>query len=185
MRLIVDIDDVLYPWCLLAHETCERAGVTKGVSVMDSWHAYVEYGITVEEWYDALSADTLSGVLYAGEPMPGVIESLRNLQGEGHTIHLATARGWLPHGNIIKAHTANWLHEWGLPYDSLSFTRDKTILAGDVWVDDSPTNYNAVWNRADVCYLVSQPWNMTVDAGIFRVEDFNHFARTILEMNQP
>jgi hypothetical protein len=185
MRLVVDIDDVLYPWYEIAHTICDERGVTNGNRPAADYNPYTAYGITREEWFSALEPATLSGALYAGEPSPGVIESLRNLQGEGHTIHLATARGWLPHGAIIKAHTARWLYEWGVPYDSLSFTRDKTILDGDVWVDDSPKNYDAVWNRANVCYLVSQPWNMSVDAGIFRVEDFNHFAQTILEMNQP
>jgi len=181
MKIGVDIDDVLYPWYDTAHEVCVRAGITNGVTPTQ-WDVPADYGCTLEEWIATLQGGTLDGSLYSGPPYPGVLRSLERLVEAGHTIHLVTARGWLQHGHEIKRHTVAWLREWEVPYSSLTFSRDKTILAADVFVDDSPTNYDTLWQAGLACFLIDQPWNQDVPAFFdgSRVLSFNHFTELVM-----
>lgn len=80
MKLMIDIDDVLFPWWDTAHAICEAAGITNGV-VPSSWTCHEDYGCTIEEWLEVLAVATRDGRLYAGAPYPGAVDdSWKNVQ---------------------------------------------------------------------------------------------------------
>ena len=188
MKIGVDIDDVLYPWYRTAHEVCEEVGITNG-KTPTTWQVQDDYGCSLEEWIEALSEATVSGRLYEAPPFPGVLRSLERLVEAGHEVHLITARGWLQHGPVIKGHTIRWLWNWEVPYTSLTFARDKTILRADVFVDDHPKNWAALWAADLPCFLVQQTWNHDdhIDPALHnlaaetRVDSFNHFTDLVIK----
>lgn len=158
MRVGVDVDDVLFPWYERAHAACVAAGITNGVEPC-TWSPFDEYGCEPQAWYDALEVATLSGELYSGDPYPGAVDALIRLQDAGHSVHLVTARGFLAHGNLIKAQTVEWLGTYGVPHDTLTFSPDKTIVRTDVFADDSERNVTALRAAGIRVCLIDAPHN--------------------------
>lgn len=159
MRIGADVDDVLFPWYDTAHRACTEAGITNGITPT-SWTVHEDYGCTLEDWIGALSAWTLDGRLYQGDPYPGAVDALERLKAAGHSIHLVTARGLLQHGELIKAHTYRWVADHlAHVVDSLTFSKDKTVVPVDVFIDDNLKNYDALADAGIEVWLVEQPWN--------------------------
>jgi hypothetical protein len=159
MRIGIDIDDVLYPWYVTAHGICERAGITNGVTP-SSWRAYEDYGCTDEAWYAALAAATLTGELYEAAPLEDAAVQLQRLRDAGHTVHLVTARGFMQHGDLIKAWTIRWILDHEVPHDSLTFSRDKTLVRTDAFLDDAPHNYDELLAAGVAVWLLHAPHNV-------------------------
>ena len=179
-RVGVDIDDVLFPWYDRAHTASVRAGITTPNNRPTTWWPYREYGCEPQAWYDALAVATLDGTLYAGDPFPGAVDALHRIAAAGHTIHLVTARGFLAHGPAIKAQTIAWLDEHQVPHDTLTFSRDKTVVPCDWFVDDNVDNATAVAATGTRAYLLRQPWNQH-NQTLPAVQDVPEFARIVLE----
>lgn len=169
-----DIDDVLFPWYIRAHEACKEAGITNGVEPT-TWRPYEEYGVTKEDWLEALDVVTLKGTLYLENgPDEDAARALRSLLFDGHEIHLITARGFIGHTRLISQHTVRWLERHAIPYKTLSFTRAKgpraKQLGLDFFLDDNEQNWREVrnvlgWafvNEVPRSYLLDRPWNQDV-----------------------
>lgn len=160
LRIGVDIDDVLTPWYERAHEISMAAGITNG-KTPTSWAPFNEYGCTDQEWFDALSVATLDGRLYGTPPYPGAVEALHRLHEAGHSIHLVTARGFLVHGDLIREQTIKWLADYGIPHDTLTFSKRKGVVRTDYFIDDSEKNIKelAALKDGPIVYLLDQPHN--------------------------
>jgi len=176
LHIGVDVDDVLFPWYHLAHEASERAGITNG-KTPKSWAPHKEYGCTDQEWFDALEVATLDGSLYAGELYPGAAEALQRLVDAGHFVHIVTARGFFKHGHLIREATVHTLKD--VPHHSLTFTKDKTIMRLDAFVDDAIHNVEALTAAGIPTWMVNQPHNEGHDHP-FRVDHVNEFVDAVL-----
>lgn len=169
-----DIDDVLFPWYLRAHEAAKEAGITNGVEPT-TWRPYEEYGCTKEEWLEALEVVTLKGSLYLEHgPDEDATRALRSLYFAGHEVHLITARGFIGHSRLIQRHTVRWLEKYAVPYKTLSFTRQKGLrvkqLGVEWFIDDNGDNFRDVGRAIGYrtpqparSYLLNRPWNQDVD----------------------
>lgn len=180
LRIGVDIDDVLTGWYARAHEISLAAGITNGMTPT-SWAPFNEYGCTDQEWYDVLSVATLDGRLYSTEPYAGVVEALQRLKDAGHTIHLVTARGFLAHGDLIRERTIQWLAAHQIPHDTLTFSKRKSVVRTDYFIDDSEKNVKELADLPDgpIVYLLDQPHNRHF-YWPRRIESFVGFADEIL-----
>lgn len=84
----------------------------------------------------------LPGAYLAMEPMPGAIEGVRRLIGKGHDVWVATKPPTgVPHAYADKV-------AWILKYlpelkRKIMLTHDKSLLRGDVLIDDRPHKANA------------------------------------------
>lgn len=179
----VDVDDVLFPWFDKAHAACERAGVTNG-RIPSQWLCYLDYGIPEEAWLEVMRGATIDGSLYTGDPMPGAVDAVRALKDAGHHIHIVTARGFFQHGDLIRRHTIEWLADHEIPHDSLTFTKDKTLVRTDVFVDDSWRNVQQLVAAGVHTWMVDAAHNQG-DVYEHRVPDVAEFARIILEEYAP
>lgn len=180
MRVGVDIDDVLYPWFGLAHEACIRMGLAAISSPLPStWSPFDEYGCTADEWYFALAEATVSGRLYGGSPIPGAVLGLQRLRDAGHSVHLVTARGFLAHGELIKAQTVQWISDYAVPHDTLTFAKDKTLVRTDVFADDAEHNLAALARAGVRTCLIDAPHNQHVVHG-WRAGTFTDFVEGLL-----
>jgi FMN phosphatase YigB (HAD superfamily) len=179
VRIGIDIDDVLFPWSQHAHEACERAGITNGKQVTQ-WGMHIDYGCTSDQVWDVINAAYVAGMLVAHQPYDGVVEILDDLRAAGHTVHLATARGFEgPLANMVREHTVAWLTSHEIPHDSLTFTADKSVLNVDVFLDDGVHNVIALQKAGIRAFLRDQPHNHASD--LPRVDDLAAFARLIHE----
>lgn len=160
LRIGIDIDDVLTGWYAKAHEISMDAGITNG-KTPTSWAPFNEYGCADQEWFDALALATLDGRLYSTEPYEGAIEALQRLMDAGHSVHLVTARGFLTHGDLIREQTVQWLAEHGIPHDTLTFSKRKSVVRTDYFIDDSEKNVKelAAMKDGPIVYLLDQPHN--------------------------
>lgn len=183
MRIGLDIDDVLYPWFETAHRICARAGITNGVTPT-SWRCYEDYGCTDEQWFNTLGEATETGELYGAPPIPAVLEAVQQIHDADHTIHLVTARGFMRHGMQIRRDTAAWLDRWDIPHHSLTFTKDKTSVRTDLFLDDAPHNYDQLIGHTEV-WLLEAPHNTEARAGRRVVASVADFARVVDDRANP
>lgn len=184
LSIVVDIDDVLFPWYASAHRVCQEVGLAPEGVTPTSWEVYDEYGCTPEQWWAALRNATLDGSLYLGDPYEGAVAALWRLEQAGHHLHLVTARGTHTEdpmlAEVIQAATVRWVAEHFIPHDTLTFSRDKTVVPADFAVDDNVGNYDALAAAGVVSFLVNQPWNQPADDGRRRVDSLAAFAAIIL-----
>lgn len=177
-RIGLDVDDVLFSWSVHAHAACEAAGITNG-KVVTQWGFHNDYGCTADEVWEVINQAYVDGMLRR-PPYPGVQDILMDLRAAGHTIHLATARGFEgPLAGMVRHHTIEWVATHEIPHDSLTFTADKSLLNVDVFLDDGVHNVEALQRAKIRAWLRDQPHNQT--SKLPRVADLAAFAHMILE----
>lgn len=182
MRLGIDVDDVLFPWSTRAHEACVAAGITNG-NPITQWAFYKDYGCTHDELWDVLHQAYEGGMLRTA-PMPSAALALDILRDAGHSVHIVTARGFEgPLAELVRAETVAWLYDWGIPHDSLTFTKKKSLLALDVLADDGPKNIIEVEGAGTVGYLIDSIHNQDFDHPR-RVPHIIEFAAEILRAGE-
>jgi hypothetical protein len=159
VRIGVDIDDVIYPWCKAAQEACERAGITGG-NTITRWDFHEDYGITREQLWEVLEREYRRGMLMVERPIPGSVRALEMVIALGHEVHLVTARGFEPqNAEMVRSDTLWWLSMLEVPHHSVTFTRDKWTVPCDVYLDDSPKHVRALRNRGLHALLIEAPHN--------------------------
>lgn len=185
MRIGLDVDDVLFPFSRIAHALCVQAGVANGREV-DRWEMHESYGCTrAEVWDDVLYPAYAEGMLlnapYAGTR--AILTALRD--DHGHSVHLVTARGYEPrYGGMVREHTSRWLETYELPFDSLTFTKDKTDVRTDIFLDDSVKNVKRLVEHGTNAYLADQPHNRS-DTYLHRVADLAEFCDIVKNNYTP
>lgn len=166
-----DVDDVLVPWYIKAHEVCQLAGLAGDV-MPTTWRPYEEYpSCTKEQWMAALTNATLDGSLYLqAPPDDDAVRALRSLYFDGHEVHLITARGIMGDFEVIAKQTVRWLERYAVPHKTLSFTHKKAPRAKelglDFFIDDNEQNWRSVahvlnryGNMQPRSLLLDRPWN--------------------------
>ena len=85
------------------------------------------------------------------KPYKGALEFVTRLKTQGNVVQIVTnqLRG-------TESNTLQWLLANNIPYDSVHFTKDKTIVNGDVLIDDCIDNL-AASHIPTIC--LHQPWN--------------------------
>ena len=58
-----------------------------------------------------------------------------------------------------EKYTLNWLYYNNIPFDSLSFTRDKTKILAHIAIDDYVGNLNDYSMNGYRAIAIRQPWN--------------------------
>lgn len=167
--VMVDIDDVIFPWADTIHERARAMGL-HNIESYSSWHMWEDYGVTKDAWLDVVSKAAWDGMYLDATPMPGSLAPLRHLAFEGHRIHLVTARGGaLANDNShdqIEEWTREWVAEHAVPHETLTFTKDKvaaqeTLGVGfDYAIDDGIHNIKALQANDVKAYLLVRPHNL-------------------------
>jgi 5'(3')-deoxyribonucleotidase len=79
------------------------------------------------------------------QPIPGAAQSIRRLGTEGIRIRVITHRLFIRwFHEIAVAQTVRWLDNHAIPYWDLCFMRDKESVDADLYVDDGPSNIEAL-----------------------------------------
>lgn len=181
MRVGIDLDGVCYDfsaslreYLLNAHPDPDPDSLTPP----QRWEFYEDWGMTLNEFLAFVHDGVDAGVIFThGEPHPGTAEAFELIKGAGHSIHIITDRAFGTNG-ASEAATRRWLDCHDLPFDSLTFSADKTIVRVDVMIEDKPSNYHALIEAGVDAYLLTRDWNLDVQEAN-RVSDLLDFAKLV------
>lgn len=175
----VDIDGVMYDF----GASLKMYMALEGYSVFDfpdptSWTFYRNWGLSDEHFREVTSRGVDEHCIFMdGDPTPGTKEALERLRADGHRIHLITDRSAFGSPGEAQYNTAKWLATHHIPYDSLTFSADKTVVKTDLMIDDKLENYYALDATGCMPYLYDQPWNRdTGDEDPRRVSSLEAFV---------
>jgi 5'(3')-deoxyribonucleotidase len=182
MRIGVDVDEVLYPlipnlaaW--MSHATgrpIEEFPVPTDWDFSKEWD--LPYDAAMGLFHEAVDAEA---VWRYGAPCKGAQFAMYSLMKAGHTIHLVTDRNVIgTRGKAIQS-TAAWLYEEDIPYTSISFVTDKSLLDVDLFVDDRPVNVESMTAKGIESWLVNAAHNMDYEWDK-RVTGIDAFAQMVL-----
>lgn len=182
MRVGIDLDGVCYDFAASVREyLCHTVATHDPEACTDPerWEFYEDWGLDLPAFLDAFHDGVNAGIIFThGDTYPNVTEAFARIKAQGHTIHIVTDRSMGEPGRS-EAATAAWLARHGLPFDSLTFSADKTVVNLDVMVDDKLANYDALEAAGVRAYLLTRKWNLHDKEPRRRVLDLLHFAEVI------
>ena len=107
-----------------------------------------EWGVDVAPGgYDALHrfAVTQRELFRRLPPMPGAPQVLRVLSAEDVRIRIVTHRLFIKYFHQVAVRqTIEWLDHHDIPYWDLCFMREKADVGADLYIEDSPSNVEAL-----------------------------------------
>ena len=159
MKIGIDLDGCVYDYVgALRHYFAATSGVDPAsVPPVTQWEIWACWGITEREfWQLAADAITEGEVFLSGDACPGAIEALFDLVERGHELHVVTARR---RELDAISQTIYWLQQWNVPFKSISFSSDKTLLQLDAFVEDNLDNAKAIDAADGFAILLDRPWN--------------------------
>lgn len=147
------------------------------------WEFYEDWGIQLPQFLALcdMAADAYKlwscGELWGGDE---VRDALQQLQRDGHTLHIITHREFGSHKAVSAFQTGRWLYYCQVPYDTLTFSGDKTIVPTDWMIEDNVDNYLALEASGCRSVLIDRPWNQGLP-GARRVKSVQEFANLVGE----
>lgn len=175
-RLGIDLDGPAHDFVGGIHaflKATDHPGVPEdfdGLEV-DDYHWHDEWDID----FDTVHAEaTEQGFAYGSTHLDDAASWVRMLHALGHPIHIVTSRP-----RMAVAPTIEWLDLHDFPYDSLTFSKDKTIVRTDAFVEDHVGNYHELEDSGSIPFLVTRGWNRESPGALFRVDDIGQFARMV------
>lgn len=146
-----------------------------------TWNHHIDaYGRTNEEFVVWLTKFAEKGLFTAAPPRLGTVEAIRRVTDAGHTLHIVTDRPEAAHDA-----TRFWLDDHDFPYETLQFSRDKTVfmdlVPGPYYaIDDRVENVQALRKAGVNAFLLTWPWNAHAD--LPRVSSVDAFANLVLNI---
>jgi hypothetical protein len=177
-NLIIDFDDVIYPFCDGIMAVLAKEGITGAIT---QWALENDFGIEREAFWEMVYQPKHHETLFLQRIKAGVMDQMRRLRYAGHRIHIVTART-----NPTSEHFCREVvRRENVPFDSLTFTKDKAPMVAELnasfALDDGPHNYTALDEAGCNAYLMDAPHNQQFDAwNVRRVESMKDFANTVL-----
>lgn len=186
MRIGIDLDGVCYDFTGNLRKWCVDSGrytidQLQGGGHDDpdsSWNFFKDcWNWTTKEFLTNCDDAVNDGYLFRhGEPFPGTKNAFSAIHEHGHSIHIVTNRSF---GDLSPQNTIEWLHEHDLPYDSITFAADKTVVNLDLMIDDYEKNFIDMTNHGVRVYLQDRPWNRHVETSL-RVHTWDDFLAEVL-----
>lgn len=181
MRVGVDLDGVCYNFGAALRTYLHWLGYHETPMPEPArWNFYEDWGLSEATFKHYVKNGIRAGHIFAvGDPFPGTRDTLEAIQQAGHTIHIVTDRLGFGAPNIAASNTLRWLTDHQLPYDSITFSADKTVADVNVFIDDKPENVTDLAHAGVPAYLLTRPWNQAFDWDM-RVTSMPDFAEVIL-----
>ena len=146
---------------------------------IEDYHFYRKWGISDDEFPQICHDGVNAGIIFMhGEPFPGARSCMRQLKASGHRLHIITDRAF-GEENFSEDLTRQWLDLYDIPYDTLTFSADKTCVRTDFMLDDKIENYDDLEAVGCTPYLYDRPWNQDTDCKRRRVFSFRQFVDVV------
>jgi len=145
------------------------------------WDFHQAWGFEREDFEAVCNDGVDSTIIFGtGDPYPGTAEAMHRIKDAGHSIHIVTARFFGSPG-MAQRNTMQWLAEHDIPFDTVTFARDKTVVRTDYMIEDNLGNFDALQAAGTHAVLMDRPWNQdTPDRSRSRVRDMQAFADHIV-----
>lgn len=186
--IVLDVDDVLFPFCEAIHPVIQDAGLCNDQGPPSQWDLAAHYGSPASELWDCIT-DAYSDGLLMQPPFEHVPEMLDVLREMGASLHIVTARGCFRNGlseqdQLVREQTREWLDLYDVPHDTVSFARDKTGPAlryeADYALDDNPDHVQSLMDIGVEAFLADQPHNQWAEhLEAVRVDGLAHFIAVV------
>lgn len=163
MHILVDMDGVIANWG-------KQWDHVLNTFWPDSWapRSHQQATFDLNAGLDAYDRDVVAMVMnhhhfYRDiEPIPGAIDALHRMVADGHTVNICTSP-WLTNETCV-ADKLQWLdtHVGAGWAERAVVTKDKTLVRGDILIDDKPEirgAYEPEWEHI----LFDQPYNQGID----------------------
>lgn len=180
LRIGIDLDGCLYDF-----EASLKYFLVKHVDAglwdlpePSCWDFYEsDWGMTETEFMSYFEDGVNSGIVFAyGGVDPGGAECLEKLSTD-HSIHIVTHRQI---GLLSASNTEAWLIKNEITYDTLTFSKDKTVVKTDVFIEDNVDNFLALEESGVRSFLMDRPWNRHYHTP-YRVYGWDEFYNNIKE----
>ena len=131
-----------------------------------------------EKYYEKIAKET--------KPFTCAIETLKELQKQGHKLIFITAR-FEPDYFDVRKTTFDWLEKYKVPYDKVIInpkTKREAAIENniDIFIDDSYSNCKDVLNAGIESWIMDTRCNRTIkDENITRVYSWPHIKQIIEE----
>jgi len=185
MRVGFDLDGVWYDF-RKAHSDFELSRGNSHCTLESAdpgWDYFDGWGMSFGDWERSYLDGVDSGALLRhGDPLPGAVESSRALALAGHTVHIVTDRSVGSDLGASSRATAAWLADHGFVFHSLTFSRDKTVVPVDVFIEDRLENADALNAAGTRCYLINRAWNGPAGDHRLRVDTLEEFVSEVLNL---
>lgn len=177
----VDLDDCVYPFVDVLRDWI-HLDTNRPLSELPPptcWHFFDEqWGYARDEFSVHVERGVSAGVIFrSGLPIQGSVSTLQQIADAGHRIHIVTARFAPGAEDVVAASTRWWLKTHDVPYTSLTISADKSVVPTDVFLDDSPANYEALDAAGANPWLYDHPWNAATQGR--RVRSWTQFGAVV------
>jgi hypothetical protein len=184
LRVGFDLDGVLYNFGDSVRRYLEFTGQghiwKSGPTKEAYWDFYKDWGWTSKQFVEFCNEGADAGFIFCGDARPGAAEAVQAIKAMGHTIHIITDRSFGSAPAISHSNTSNWLKQHGIPYDSLTFTADKTIVRVDAMIEDKLENYDALEANGTWTFLINRAWNQVPgDVARRRIDELSEYVQAI------
>lgn len=180
VRVGIDLDGVLFDFAASVRRYLESEGSQGFANIPpgepEHWHFYEDWGLSLDDFIGICHDGVDAGFVFSGPARPLAAESVRLIKDEGHEVHVITDRQFGSTPEASHRATVQWLDQHGIPYDSLTFSADKTCVETHMFIEDKLENYSALCKSGVSAYLVNRPWNMPKKASQYRVDSIAEFA---------
>lgn len=184
-RIGIDLDGVLYDFgsAFRAYLVNMHSWQKEWCPDAQRWEFYEDWGISLAGFVRLCNEAADRHMLWDVENVLGgrvVIDELARLKDAGHSIHVITNRSFGSHRAVSHMATAGWLNRCKVPYDTLTFSADKTIVPTDFMVEDNVDNYLALDKSGCHPVLIDRTWNQSLPKAR-RVPDIKSFVDLVLK----
>lgn len=189
--IMVDVDDVIVPWFeTVDQRIVQKIGYDGSRGPCNVWRMHEFYGIPLEEWENIVVSATADGLYTTTEPMPYAVDAINRLRWYGHRVHIVTARGFMANGENIRRWTREYLTNFAIGHDTLTFAKDKVEamealeLVFDYAIDDGVHNYENLREAGVNVWLQNAPHNSAYECDR-RVSSLWEFTNMVLRETTP
>ena len=159
-------------------EQCDHP--ISGMDFYLDWKDDDGVGISHELFSELCHAGVDAGVVFGyGEPLDGYRQALIDLMEANHRVHIVTFRLFGKLGASERV-TKQWLKRYDIPYDTLTFSQDKTVVDTDFFIEDNKENYDLLDKTLCIPYLINRSWNQEDDLRR-RVDTMSEFVGHVLD----
>jgi 5'(3')-deoxyribonucleotidase len=175
----VDLDGVCYDFVgALRHYLVTHEGFPEyDLGESTSWNFFKDnWNMSTSDFLKFFAAGVDAGIVFIhGEAMEGCAETITRLRERGHKVHIVTHRSV---GTLSVASTDAWLRREGIPFDTLCFSEDKTIVKTDIFIEDKVENFCALERAGVDAVLMNQKWNAHHPTQ-YRVNNWKEFGNFV------
>ena len=179
----LDLDGVCADYVgAFARVAAKALGVEPGdLPEKRSW-SWEDWGLTHEQWSGLhLEAVNVHRVFRDADLIAGADTAVRCLSDAGASVRVITNRLCNRSDPVtVFSDTARWLDKHEIAYDELCFVNDKTTVAADIYIDDSPHVLERL--AAAGCEAIVFDWPYNRDAPGLRVRDWSEALALIMDL---